>query len=151
MKLTAALLAAVLLASSVGAQTLESAPAGLQIETTEQTAIRRALEELAGRRAEVAALKETIGAKDEQIKALNNLLVQQAQIVEQWRTAATERAGANTIDAKLEASYKASVSRYAVELANVRIDRDRQAGQKKWWGLAGVVLGVVVTLIATKD
>jgi len=151
MKLTAAILAAVLLASSVGAQTLDSAPAGLQIETTEQTAIRRALEELAGRRAEVAALKETIGAKDEQIKALNNLLGQQAQIISLWKQAATERAGANAIDARIEESYKASVSRYAVELANVRIDRDKQASRKKFYFAAGLIVGVLAGVFAAKD
>lgn len=117
-------------------------------ETAEQTAIRKALEELAGKRAEVAALKETIGAKDKQIKALTDLLDNSMQIVEQWQKAANERAGANEIDARIETSYKQSVAAYSVELANVRIERDRARAQKKWWGLAGLAFGIIVGVVA---
>lgn len=114
-------------------------------------AVQKALVELEGRRREVAALRLAVGVRDDKIRILESIIAQQTEIIAEWKNAATERATANKLDAKLEESYKASVARYAVELANVRIDRDRQAGQKKWWGLAGVVLGVVVTLIATKD
>lgn len=117
-------------------------------ETAEQTAIRKALEELAGKRAEVAALKETIGAKDKQIKALTDLLDNSMQIVEQWQKAANERAGANEIDARIETSYKQSVAAYSVELANVRIERDKARAQKKWWGLAGLAFGIIVGVVA---
>lgn len=116
-------------------------------ETAEQTAIRKALEELAGKRAEVAALHETIGAKDKQIRALTDLLDNQEQIIELWKEAAKERAGANEIDARIEASYKQSVAAYSVELANVRIERDKARAQKKWWGLAGLAFGIVVGVL----
>lgn len=111
-------------------------------------AIQKALAELAGRRREVEALKSAVGARDDKIRILEGIIAQQTEIIEQWKTAATERAGANTIDAKLEASYKASVAKYSVELANVRIDRDKQASQKKWWLAAGIVIGTVVGVLA---
>ena len=151
MRLLAAIVLAVMLATSAGAQTIDVSPVALQVETAEATAIRKALAELEGRRAEVAALKETIGAKDKQIKALGELLDQQTQIIAQWKTAATERASANTLDAKLEASYKASVAKYSVELANVRIDRDKQASRKKWYFLAGLAVGILGSVYAAKD
>ncbi len=148
----AAILIAVALATSATARTDDPPPpAAAQAETATETAIRKALAELEGKRAEVAALKEVIGAKDKHIKALNELLDQSAQIIEQWKLAAKERGTANALDAKLEESYKLSISRYAVELAAVRIDRDRQAGQKKWWLAAGIVLGVVAGVFAAKD
>lgn len=116
-------------------------------------AIQKALVELEGRRREVAALRLAVGVRDDKIRILEGIIVQQTEIIDLWKTAATERANANTLDAKLEASYKASVAKYSVELANVRMDRDRQAGQKKWWGLGGLVVGVVLTvaILGTKD
>ncbi len=146
MKLLAAIIIAAILAVSAPAQSLEPLMV-TQIETTEQTAIRRALEELAGRRAEIVALKETIGAKDKQIKALTDLLDNQAQIIALWKEAASARAGANAIDARIEESYKQSVAAYSVELANVRIERDKARSRAKFWGLAGLAFGIVVGVL----
>ena len=138
----ASILVAVALATSVTASPQETAT---------ETAIRKALVELEGKRAEVAALKETIGAKDAQIAALNNLLDNSAQIIEEWKVAARERAVASSIDAKIEALYQKSIEKYDKELAEVRRDRDRQAAQKKWWFAAGVILGIVTGVVAAKD
>lgn len=148
----AAILIAVVLATSATARTDDPPPPAVaqQAETATETAIRKALAELEGKRAEVAALKETIGAKDKHIKALNELLDQSAEIIEQWKLAAKERGTANSLDAKLEESYKLSISRYAVELANVRIERDRARAAKKWWGLAGLAFGFAVGVLVVR-
>lgn len=114
-------------------------------------AIQKALAELKGRREEVAALRLAVGARDEKIRILESIVAQQEQLITEWRTAATERADVNRLDAKIEASYRDSVARYAVELAAVRKDRDRQASAKKWWLAAGVVLGVLAGVLAAKD
>lgn len=147
----AAILIAVALATSATARTDDPPPPAVaQAETATETAIRKALAELEGKRAEVAALKEVIGAKDKHIKALNELLDQSAQIIEQWKLAAKERGTANALDAKLEESYKLSISRYAVELAAVRIERDKARAAKKWWGLAGLAFGFAVGVLVVK-
>lgn len=114
-------------------------------------AIQKALAELGGRRREVEALKSAVGARDDKIRVLEGIIAQQEQIIALWKTAATDRAAANALDAKIEASYKATVTSYELELARVRIERDKARRAKKWWGLAGVVFGVVVTVIATTD
>ena len=113
-------------------------------------AIQKALAELAGRRREVEALKSAVGVRDDKIRILEQIIAQQTEIIEQWKTAATERAGANVFDSKLEASYKASVARYSVELAAVRIDRDKANRARKWWFATGLVLGVVAGVFAAK-
>lgn len=114
-------------------------------------AVQKALVELEGRRREVAALRLAVGVRDDKIRILEGIIAQQTEIIELWKTAANERAGANSIDAKLEKSYQASVARYAVELANTRIDRDKQASRKKWYFVVGVVLGVLGGMFAGKD
>ena len=143
MKLLAAILTALILATAAVAQTPS--------DTETQTAIRRALEELQQRRLEVDALKVAGKAKDDHIQSLEAIIERQAQLISLWKTAAEERHNANDSDARIEASYKESVSRYAVELANVRIDRDRANATKKWWFAAGIVIGVVAGVFAAKD
>ncbi|MCC6793013.1 MAG: hypothetical protein IT336_15095 [Thermomicrobiales bacterium] len=114
-------------------------------------ALQKALAELEGRRQEVAALRLAVGVRDDKIRILEGIVAQQTELVERWKTAALERADVNALDAKIEASYRDSVARYSVELARVRQDRDKQASLKKFWAIGGFVLGVVVTVIATKD
>lgn len=114
-------------------------------------AIQKALVELEGRRREVTALRLAVGVREDKIRILEGIISEQEQVIAHWKTAARERAGANAIDAKLEESYKASVAKYSVELANVRIDRDRQASRKKWYFAAGLALGIVGGIFAAKD
>lgn len=158
MKLLSSLLVVLILSTSALAREPQGPPASPPVvaqaplsDAQLQTALRKALEEVEQRRLEVAALKEAGKAKDEHVKSLEAIIANQAQLVDLWRTAATERAGANALDAKIEQLYKESVSRYAVELAAVRIDRDKQASQKKWWLAAGIVIGAVAGVFAAKD
>lgn len=129
----------------------QDAPSTVLIGDEIPEALQKALAELDGRRKEVAALRLAIGARDDKIRILEGIIAQQADIIALWKTAARERATANAADAKIEASYKASVTNYELELARVRIDRDRQASRKKWWGLAGLVAGVVIGVLASQD
>lgn len=155
MKLLSSLLVVLILSTSALARDPQppvSPPVVAQLSDTQlQTALRKALEEVEQRRLEVAALKESGKAKDDHVKSLEAIIKTQSELIDLWKTAATERGAANALDAKIEQLYKESVSRYAVELAAVRIDRDRQAGQKKWWLAAGIVLGVVAGVFAAKD
>lgn len=156
MKLLSSLLVVLILSTSALARDPQppvSPPVVAQAlsDTQLQTALRKALEEVEQRRLEVAALKESGKAKDDHVKSLEAIIKTQAELIDLWKTAATERGAANALDAKIEQLYKESVSRYAVELAAVRIDRDRQAGQKKWWGLVGVIVGVTIGVFATRD
>lgn len=114
-------------------------------------ALQRALAELAGRRQEVAALKLAVSARDDKIRLLESIVAEQERLITEWRTAATERADVNRLDAKIEKSYQDSVARYGVELARVRIERDKARSVKKWYLAAGLVLGVVVGVFAAKD
>lgn len=136
-------------AASHGAVEASQDPAFLTDDIPE--AIQKALVELEGRRREVAALRLAVGVRDDKIRILESIIAQQTEIIAQWKTAATERATANTLDARLEASYKASVAKYSVELANVRIDRDKQASRKKWYFVAGLAVGILGGIFAAKD
>lgn len=117
----------------------------------EAVAIAKALAELEGRRAEVAALKETLAAKDKHIAALEGLVADQAKLIDLWRTAATERHAANDADARIEASYQESVKRYEAELERVRKERD-SARRSRWlYALGGVVLGAALVVAAGRN
>lgn len=106
-------------------------------------AIQKALEELKGRRAEVEALKAAVGARDERIKGLVDIIADQDRIIALWKEAAGARGEANAADAKIEASYEASVKQYEAELARVRQERD-SARRSRWlWALGGAVVGVL--------
>lgn len=114
----------------------------------EAKAINKALAELEGRRAEVAALKDLVGAKDRQIASLESLIAAQAKLVEQWRAAAEARHDANDSDAAIKASYEASVKAYEKELAETRADRDRWRSRFKLGVIWGAVGGAVLTVLA---
>lgn len=120
-------------------------------ETQEAVALQKALEELSGRRREVEALKAAIGARDERIKGLLEIIADQERITALWREAAEARANANATDDKIKASYEQSVKAYEVELARVRADRD--AAKRQRWFFSGValVLGAVLGVLATRD
>jgi hypothetical protein len=117
----------------------------------EAVAIAKALAELEGRRAEVAALKEVVKAKDTHIAALERLIEQQTKIIAEWRTAAEARAVANDVDARLEASYQESVKRYEAELARVREERDSARRSRFTWAAVALVVGAVVGFVAARD
>lgn len=117
----------------------------------EAVAIAKALAELEGRRAQVAALKEALAAKDRHVATLEALIAGQAQLIELWKTAATERRDANAIDSRLQQSYEESVTRYKEEIERVRGERDSARRQRWLYGFGGAVLGAVVAILAAKD
>lgn len=115
----------------------------------ELQSIRQALDELALRRREVEALKSSISARDERIKILESILADQEKLVALWRDAAQNRKDANATDAKIEASYKESVERYAQEVNRLREDLAKaKRSRSRWRAIAVTLGGIVVTAIA---
>lgn len=115
-------------------------------DDAEAVALQKALEELSQRRKEVDALRASLGARDERIKVLEQIVADQDKLVELWKTAATERATANGLDAKIEALYKESVAKYEIELQRVRAERDAARRQRWLWALGGIVIGVALVV-----
>lgn len=109
-------------------------------------AIQKALAELAGRRRQVAELEALGKLKDERIAQFEELIRSLEVQVATWKQAAMERATANVLDVKLEASFKDSLKAFDAELERVRKDRDKQAAQKKWYAVGGALMGALVVL-----
>lgn len=117
----------------------------------EAVKIARAYQELDLRRAEVAALKETLGAKDRQVAALESALEAAERAAAKWKEAVAERRDANALDGALQKSYEESVTRYKEELERVREERD-SARRSRWTiGALAFGLGAVLAVLATRD
>lgn len=84
-----------------------------------------------------------IAAKDEQIGALNGLVVIERARAQQWATAALERKEAIVFDDK-------RIALYDTELLRVRGERDSARAQQKTWGFVGLVLGVTVGIFSQR-
>lgn len=112
----------------------------------EATAIARALVELDGCRATVAALKETLGAKDAHVKALEAALAGSEAALARWREAAESRSEANAADRGLQKSYESSIAAYQLEIARLRQERDSARRSRFLWALGGAVIAVALVL-----
>lgn len=106
-------------------------------------ALELALAEVEHLRNENKIKDAVIAAKDEQIGALNGLVVIERARAQQWATAALERKEAIVFDDKRIALYDAEVLR-------LRGERDQARAQQKTWGFVGLVLGVTVGIFSQK-
>lgn len=125
--------------------TLAQSSAGSGFSSEETKAVAAALAELEGRRKEVEALKAALGAKNEQVQALEAIVAQQEKIIAEWKASAEARREANESDAKIKASYEASVKAYEAQLAEMRHDRDKW--RSRFTKLATGVGIVVLTVL----
>lgn len=117
-----------------------------ELSAAELNRVRAALAELAGRRAEVAALKDVAKAKDAEIATLKSILDSQERLIGKWREAAEARAGANALEDEIRRQYDELTRRYDAEISRLREQRDSaiRAGRRN--AVIGFVLGVGVTL-----
>jgi chromosome segregation ATPase len=106
----------------------------------EERAIAAALTELEGRRKEVAALKDLVGAKNAHIQALEAIIANQADQIATWKRAVEARTEANTLDDRIKANYDESVKAYKDEVSALRRENGRVKTQRN-------VLGAVVVAI----
>lgn len=114
-------------------------------------AIAKALAELEGRRLQVQALTEALKAKSEEADALRGALDATEKALAKWKEAAEARAEANTTDAKLEASYEASLKLLTDEIERVRAERDTARKRNVIIGVLCFAGGVLLTLVATRN
>lgn len=92
-------------------------------------------------KAESDAKTEIIYAKDMQINALKGLLDVQKVISRDWQEAATARKSALAIDDKL-------ILTYDKRIAELQAERDSARRNNKAWGVAGLVLGAGLVILA---
>jgi glutathione S-transferase len=117
----------------------------------EAVAIAKALAELEGRRKEVVALKDALGAEQRRSEALEAAFAACERAAALWKQAAAERRDANVLDSALQKSYEESVTRYKEELERVRKERD-SARRSRWtFATVALVLGVAIGVVAAKD
>lgn len=95
-------------------------------------------------------LRVTVSLKDEEIAALKaqagaltGLVEIQRMRAEAWATAATERKSAIVIDDKRIALFEADVLR-------LRTERDKARDGQKYFGIGGLLLGLVTGYLANK-
>ncbi len=88
-------------------------------------------------------LRIVVELKDQQIGALNGFIEIQREQVKQWSTAALERKDAIKFD-------DAAAKLQGEEILRVRGERDKARDGQKWWGVGGIVIGIVVGVLSQR-
>lgn len=134
------------------AQGLESRPRTVAAQTRPRTVTvpeaviiegEKAIVERDHLRVVVALKDEQLKAKDEQLAALNGLVVIERSRAENWAKAALERKEAIVFDDRAAKLQDA-------ELLRVRAERDSARKGQRTWGAVGLVMGITLGIFSQR-
>lgn len=78
------------------------------------------------------------------ITTLEALVAIERQRAEAWRTAAQERATANTLDEKRVALFQESIDLFKTEVIKLRQERDSAKRSRNTWTIIGAAIGIAI-------
>jgi hypothetical protein len=130
--------------STSGQTSVQAKVGGPQEQQDELKTQEQILDELRFKRAQVAALQQQVAAMSEQVKTLQESAAALRERGDFYKEAASERNGANVLEAERERLRREQVEELKAEVGRLRVENDRLRRSRDVRTVVGFAAGVGV-------